>query len=144
MRSSGTTAVLRAEAVVLADGRDAVVRSLEVHDRPGLQALFDAASPEDLYTRFFGVGRAPIRKHLDHLFSGDRSVVTYVVTTEERTVGVADVELLPDGKSAEIAFMVADDMHGCGVATLLLERAARDARGAASSGSSPMCCRPTT
>lgn len=117
----------RSEPVVLADGRDAVLRPLGPDDREALQALFEATSADNLYTRFFGVGAETVTHHLDHLFSGDPSVITYVVVDGDRVLGVADVELL-DPQTAEIAFLVADDTHGCGVATLLLERAAADAR----------------
>ncbi|MET0448669.1 MAG: GNAT family N-acetyltransferase [Aeromicrobium sp.] len=117
----------RTEDVVLADGRSAVLRRLAPQDRDHLETLFKETSAENLYTRFFGLGSHTVSKHLDHLFSEDRTVISYVVVAGDRALGVADVELL-DGVSAEIAFLVADDTHGCGVASLLLERAAADAR----------------
>jgi GNAT superfamily N-acetyltransferase len=116
----------RAEAVLLADGRNAVVRPLSVGDRDRLQELFDHTSADNLYTRFFGVGANSVTRHLDHLFSNDAMVHSYVVIGGGRIIGVADVEQLDD-TTAEIAFLVADDSHGCGIATLLLERAAGDA-----------------
>lgn len=122
-----TVDTARTEWVVLADGRAASLRPLGPQDRPGVQAMFSQVSAENLYTRFFGVGRTTVSRHLDHLFSRDTTVASYVVTIGSRVVGVADVEQL-DHESAEVAFMVADDTHGCGVATLLLERAAGDAR----------------
>lgn len=117
----------RTEVVVLADGRDAVLRPLASDDRPALQVLFGETSQDNLYTRFFGLGAVTVSKHLDHLFADDPDVLTYIVTSSRRILGVADVEIL-DRVSAEVAFLVADDTHGCGVATLLLERAAEDAR----------------
>ncbi|MCW2839576.1 MAG: hypothetical protein JWR55_1059 [Aeromicrobium sp.] len=117
----------RRDQVVLADGRDAVVRPIAPGDRPELQVLFDETSADNLYTRFFGLGTDTVSRHLDHLFSGDPMVAAYLVTTGDRLLGVVDVERL-DHASAEVAFLVADDSHGCGVATLLLERAAADAR----------------
>lgn len=117
------------EAVVLSDGAPACVRLLEPSDRPGLEALFDSISDDHLYTRFFSLGRPMVARHLDHLFAGGPGVVTYVVEVHGRVVGVSDVEQLSP-TTAEVAFLVADDMHGRGVATLLLERAARDAHGA--------------
>ncbi len=114
------------EPVVLADGTPAIVRLLDGHDRPGLQALFDSVSADHLYTRFFTLGRGMVSRHLDHLFAGGPDVATYVVHARGRIVGVCDVEHL-SASTAEVAFLVADDMHGRGVATLLLERATRDA-----------------
>lgn len=117
----------RIEEVVLADGRDAVLRPLAPDDRPALEVLFGETSSDNLYTRFFGLGVDTVSTHLDHLFSDDPAVIAYVVSSGGRILGVADVEVLGP-TSAEVAFLVADDTHGCGVATLLLERAAGDAR----------------
>ena len=122
-----TTDISRIEPVILADGRDAVLRPLVPDDRDRLQVLFSETSADNLYTRFFGIGADTVGKHLDHLFSGDPMVITYLITAGERVLGVVDIERL-DHTSAEVAFLVADDTHGCGVATLLLERAAADAR----------------
>ncbi|MBD8606403.1 GNAT family N-acetyltransferase [Aeromicrobium sp. Root472D3] len=119
----------RPATVVLADGRHAVVRTLVASDRAALEQLFARTSEQNLYTRFFGLGASTVPRHLDHLFSGSPSVTAYVLTRDDRVLGVADVERL-DPSSAEVAFLVADDAHGCGVATLLLERAAADARAA--------------
>lgn len=116
-----------AETVVLADGRQATVRHLSLRDRPALQVLFDSISEEHLYTRFFTYGRTMVAAHLDHLFADDSDVTTFVADVAGRLVGVCDVELL-SSSTAEIAFLVADDVHGKGVGTLLLERAARDAQ----------------
>jgi len=120
---------LAAEPVVLSDGRAAIVRLLDLSDRPALQTLFDSLSEEHLYTRFFSLGHGMVSRHLDHLFAGGATVVTYVVEVQGRVVGVSDVEHL-SATTAEVAFLVADDMHGRGVATLLLERATRDAHDA--------------
>ncbi len=114
-------------AVVLADGNDAIVRRLRLTDRPALEMLFATASDASLYTRFFSVGHQMVSRHLDHLFSRDASVRTYVLEFDGRLIAVADVETI-DLTTAEIAFFVADDMQHRGVATLLLEEAAADAR----------------
>lgn len=124
---TGTAPAGRDEQVVLADGKQATIRRLLAADRPHLQALFDAVNEEHLYTRFFTCGRHVVTTQLDHLFAGEPDVVTYVVDLAGRLVGVCDVERL-SSSTAEIAFLVADDVHGNGVGTLLLERAARDAR----------------
>lgn len=114
------------DPVVLADGSPATIRLLSPGDRSSVRALFDSISEEHLYTRFFTLGRAVVGHHLDHLFAGGPDVTTYVIEVGGRLIGVSDVERL-SATTAEIAFLVADDMHGRGVATLLLERAARDA-----------------
>lgn len=114
------------ESVVLADGTAATVRLLDDRDRPAVQVLFDSVSDEHLYTRFFTLGRTMVTRHIDHLFAGGPDVTTYVVDLLGRVIGVVEVEQL-SVSTGEVAFLVADDMHGRGVATLLLERAARDA-----------------
>lgn len=123
-----TSVIAADEDVRLADGTPAVVRLLIPSDRTALQLLFDSVSEEHLYTRFFSLGRSMVTRHLDHLFARGPDVTTYVTSVAGRVCGVCDVERLSDS-TAEVAFLVADDMHGRGVATLLLERAACDAHG---------------
>jgi GNAT superfamily N-acetyltransferase len=67
-----------------------------------------------------------VAHHIDHLFDRASAARTYVMLRGERVIGIADVEPC-DQVTSEIAFLVADDLHGLGIATLLLERAAEDA-----------------
>jgi GNAT superfamily N-acetyltransferase len=122
-----TIAVDRADDVVLADGSRAEIRLLAPEDRPAVTALFGSCSEENLYTRFFTVGRGVVARHIDHLFDPLTDTRAYVAHRAGRLIGIADVERCGDSTS-EIAFLVADDSHGLGIATLLLERAAEDAR----------------
>ena len=92
-----------------------------------MTALFDSCSDGNLYTRFFTAGHGAVVRHLDHIFDGETDARTYIVLRAGRVIGIADVEPCDDSTS-EIAFLVADDSHGLGIATLLLERAAEDAR----------------
>lgn len=113
--------------VILADGRPAEIRLVRPEDRPAVAALFDSCSEENLYTRFFTVGHGAVVRHLDHVFAADTDATVYLLVLGGRLAGIADVE--PCGPATgEIAFLVADDAHGLGIATLLLERAAEDAR----------------
>lgn len=116
-------------AVVLADGSGAEIRLLDPEDRPAVTTLFESCSDENLYTRFFTAGRGVVARHLDHIFDPASGSRTYVVLRSDRVVGIADVEPC-DESTSEIAFLVADDAHGLGIATLLLERAAEEARAA--------------
>ncbi|AXT86958.1 hypothetical protein C6I20_15280 [Aeromicrobium sp. A1-2] len=114
------------DPVVLADGTVAIVRELRPSDRPAVEDLFAGVAVEDLYTRFFTLGRTVVEHHVRHLFTAGTGTITYVVERDGRLLGIADVE--PEGDDrAEVAFLVADGAHGLGVATLLLERAAEDA-----------------
>lgn len=116
----------RTSRVILTDGSPAEVRPLRPEDRPAVTALFDSCSQENLYTRFFTVGHGVVARHVDHLFDRSAQTRTYVLLKAGRMIGIADVERC-DESTSEIAFLVADDSHGLGVATLLLERAAEDA-----------------
>jgi GNAT superfamily N-acetyltransferase len=117
----------RISQVVLADGSPAEIRPLRPEDRAAVTMLFDTCSEENLYTRFFTVGHGVVSHHIDHLFDRSSDARTYVLLKDGRVIGIADVERC-DESTSEIAFLVADDSHGLGVATLLLERAAEDAR----------------
>jgi RimJ/RimL family protein N-acetyltransferase len=114
------------DAVLLLDGSIATLRPLRPDDRERLSILFASCSATSLYTRFFSTGRAMVEPHLDHLFDRASDALTYVVEQGDRIIGVADVETC-DPSTSEIAFLVADDRHGLGIATHLLERAAADA-----------------
>lgn len=113
-------------SALLAHGTSAVVRPLEPGDRAAVTALFESCSEANIYLRFFTLGRTTVTRHIDHLFDPTSTATVYVAEVDGRTVGIADVEPC-EGSTSEIAFLVADDMHGQGVATILLERAAQDA-----------------
>ncbi len=117
------------DTVLLRDGSTAQIRPLDAHDHQAVTALFEACSERNLYTRFFTFGHLVVTQHVDHLFDGHTGTLTYVVIRNGRLLGIADVEPC-DEATSEIAFLVSDDAHGLGIATLLLERAAEDARAA--------------
>ncbi|RYY45447.1 MAG: GNAT family N-acetyltransferase [Actinomycetales bacterium] len=109
--------------VLLADGGEAVIRPLRADDRAIVEALFAAASPADLYTRFFAVGRRAVARHVDHLFDRQAGTMSFLLERQDVLLGLSDTELL-DPLHAEVAFLVAGEARGLGVATLLLEHAA--------------------
>lgn len=119
----------RDDEVLLADGSWGHVRRLAPGDRDGVDALVGSCSEASLYTRFFTLGRATVGRYVDHVFDEESPGIAYVLQRDGRIIGLANVEPV-DEETGEIAFLVADDAHGCGVATLLLERAAEDARSA--------------
>lgn len=126
-RTARSRTIDRTSQVVLADGSIAEIRLVRAEDRPAVTTLFDSCSEENLYTRFFTVGHGAVAHHIDHLFGRAADTRTYVMLKAGRVIGIADVEHC-DESTSEIAFLVADDSHGLGIATLLLERAAEDAR----------------
>jgi acyl-CoA synthetase (NDP forming)/GNAT superfamily N-acetyltransferase len=109
--------------VLMADGSIAQIRELSESDRDGLIALHRDASEENLYRRFFSLNRAMADQFVDRLYQPGRHGLDLVASAAGRLVGVVTVEEI-SSDVAEIALFVADDFHGRGIGTLLLEHAA--------------------
>jgi GNAT superfamily N-acetyltransferase len=110
------------EPVIYADGSVGFVRQAVATDRPAVAAMYNGASEESRYTRFFTLGRQAVEGHLDRLFGPESRSIAFIALRSGRVVGIVDIE--PEGSGeAEIAFMVGEGVHGIGVGTLLLERA---------------------
>ena len=114
--------------VLLADGSIARIRPLTAGDERALRAIHHDASDESIVNRFFALNRHAADAYVDHLLEAStREVMTLVVEQTGHVRAVATAERLsPD--AAEVSFFVADDAHGNGLATLLLEHLAAVAR----------------
>ncbi len=113
----------RIEAL-LADGRVVSIRSLEPDDGKALRLLHDAASDSSLYFRFFSLNRSAAQAYVEHVLKAPRaSRSALVAVCAGEVVGFAVAERL-DWHSAEISFLVSDNLQGLGVGTLLLEHLA--------------------
>lgn len=112
--------------VLLSDGVLAVVRTLEPGDAEALHDLHERVSDESLRLRFFTLARGSAHKYVEHVLA---SVDTLAIVAEVggRIVAFATAEPL-DARTSEVAFLVADELHGHGVGTLLLEHIAALAR----------------
>ncbi|MEU4689918.1 GNAT family N-acetyltransferase [Actinoplanes sp. NPDC023714] len=113
------------------DGGIVTIRPVRPGDRAALAALYAGASRRNLWLRFFIVpGRATLTAELDSLCrpeTGDR--LSVVALDGPALIGVASCARLdPGSRMAEIALFVADDQHGRGIGTLLLEFLAARAR----------------
>jgi acyl-CoA synthetase (NDP forming)/RimJ/RimL family protein N-acetyltransferase len=118
----------RAADVLLADGRIASIRPLAEDDRDALIVLHDQAGDDSLRMRFFALNRDSAHRYVEHLVHGTgTTVATLVATVRGRVVGVATAERT-DQNSAEVAFLVADEEHGHGLGSLLLEHLAAACR----------------
>ncbi len=107
------------------------VRPLRPEDAPRLKTFADNMSDESHYNRFFSARRLDdedIAKLVD--LDYDRRFA-FIAEREDDIVGVGRYMGGDDPNVAEVAFAVADDLHGMGVATLLLEhlRAVAKTRG---------------
>ncbi len=130
------TELAPSRTVVLRDGALAVMREMSADDHDALLALHEGLSPRTLYLRFFSASKLSASRYVTRLVrpgTGDHGAV--VLEAAGRLVGVAAYEcieedLTPVGAEgvAEIAFLVADDQHGRGIGTLLMEHLAALAR----------------
>jgi acetate---CoA ligase (ADP-forming) len=125
--------VTRHEAVdvILRDGSTLRLREPRAADRDGLVRFFEDLSPRSLYLRFHGTPRVDARL-VEPVLEPDwveRGALLASVTEdgEDRIVALANYVRLRDPTSAEVAFTVADDYHGRGIATRMLEQLAASA-----------------
>lgn len=114
--------------VVLRDGTTAHLRRAVPADRDALDAFFRRLSPDSRRRRFLSV--SPPGPELVARLVGESDpargltlVATRTHDGEPRVVGTGSY-LARSGRAAEVALVVADDLRGKGLGTLLLERLA--------------------
>jgi acetyl coenzyme A synthetase (ADP forming)-like protein len=115
--------------VVLRNGSTVHIRPIGRDDEPRLLELFRHLSKESLYERFFSMRKpdlalidSPAVVDYDHEFG-------LVAESGAKIVGVAHYFRVPEApERAEVAFTIADELHGQGVGTRLLEKLAEVAR----------------
>ena len=121
--------VAPAEDVLLKDGSTLRLRPPHPGDEAGLIAFFEALSPDSRYLRFHGtrlIDRNTVEGALETDWHSRGSLLAELAGAdgELRPVALATYVRLRDPARAEVAFAVADDLHGRGIATRLLERLA--------------------
>jgi succinyl-CoA synthetase alpha subunit/GNAT superfamily N-acetyltransferase len=133
-----TTKEIGPAYALLADGTTVEIRLARPDDFDAVKAMHEAMSPDNAYLRFFNLSRlAPEQEARrtcqdpgpDHgallaLSAGEVvGCASFYLTGEpaEPGEGATGIRVQPGGRSAEIAFAVADHMHHRGIATLLLE-----------------------
>jgi acetyl coenzyme A synthetase (ADP forming)-like protein len=113
--------------VVLRDGSTMRLRPPRRDDLTGLLAFFQGLSDESLYKRFHGHPSVDPRM-LEPMVDPDWAERGSLIGVKgERVVAAANYVRLREARSAEVAFAVADDLQGRGIATRLLEQLARTA-----------------
>ena len=118
-----------AATVVLGDGESAFVRPLVPGDADALAAFHRRQSPDSIYRRYFSPKPEILPEqlhHFTHVDMVDRAAL--LVELHDEFVAWASYERWPGRNDAEVAFMVDDELHGRGIATLLLEHLAAIAR----------------
>src|SRR4051795_6173681 len=109
--------------VILRDGTALRLRSPVPADEPTIKAFFDGLGPQSRYRRFHGFGRTDLPAH-DAAYADGDARVTLLAGLDDRIVAVAGYDRLNEPGAAEVAFAVADDMQGRGLATRMLEQLA--------------------
>ncbi len=107
---------------LLTDGSTIEIRAARADDSADVRAMHEQLSPDSAYLRFFSLSRQAAEREAERICrpeSPDHAAL--LAHRDGRLVGVASYELTTRAGVAEIAFAVPDDMHGHGVATLLLE-----------------------
>jgi len=115
--------------VLLADGTVGRVRRVTASDRDEVLRLHETLGTDALRLRFFNLSRSAARAYADHVVTSceDGTVLGLGLWRQDRLAGLATAELV-DETTADIAFVVSDAEHGHGIATLLLEHLAAQAR----------------
>ena len=118
--------------VILRDGQSLKVRPITTADKEKLKDLFYRLSPQTRYLRFGYMKSSISEQELDYFtVMNPPDTYAYVALTgeggAERIVGVGRWFLSPDGRTAEIAFVVEDTIQVRGIGTALLEQLAEAA-----------------
>jgi acetyl coenzyme A synthetase (ADP forming)-like protein len=116
--------------VVLRDGGTVHLRPMRRDDADGLLGLFSRLSDESLYLRFFSPVPSPTARDLEHLTDlDDDRRFALVAELGGEFIAVARYGCsAADREEAEVAFTVADEHQGRGLATVMLEHLAAIAR----------------
>jgi acyl-CoA synthetase (NDP forming)/GNAT superfamily N-acetyltransferase len=114
---------------LLTDGTTVEVRPARAQDHEAVRAMHAAMAPENIYLRFFSMSPNAAEQEARRICrEPDSEHAALLAWQGDRLVGVAAYELSGKPGLAEVAFAVPDDVHGRGVASLLLEHLVWQAR----------------
>jgi acetate---CoA ligase (ADP-forming) len=114
--------------VILRDGSALRLRSPRPEDEAAIRAFFDGLSFESRYLRFHGAGRSDLISR-DYANADLDARVPLLAHLGDRVVAVAGYDRLNEPDAAEVAFAVAEDQQGRGLATAMLQQLADVAAG---------------
>jgi acyl-CoA synthetase (NDP forming) len=107
---------------LLTDGSTVEVRAAQGQDYEAVRAMHAAMAPENIYLRFFSMSPNAAEGEARRICrEPDSEHAALLAWQGDRLVGVAAYEFSGKPGVAEVAFAVPDDVHGRGVASLLLE-----------------------
>jgi GNAT superfamily N-acetyltransferase len=99
------------------------IRPIVPDDADALIEFHDRLSPESRYLRFFGYHPALSREEVDRFTRVDYSRrLALVAVADGQIIGVGRYDRESGTDQAEVAFVVADEYHRLGIATLLLDQ----------------------
>ncbi len=107
---------------LLADGSTVEIRQAAPDDAGDVRQMHEQLSPANSYFRFFSFSPQAPKREAERLcrpLGADHGAL--LARLDGQLIGVASYEPTDRPGVAEVAFAVADEMHGRGVATLLLE-----------------------
>jgi GNAT superfamily N-acetyltransferase len=113
------------EKIVLADGREVLIRPALSGDADRLRGMLARLSPQTIYKRFHSPFPRMPDWAVDKLLRGDGEIL--VAVAGEEMVGHAMGVRSADGREAEVAVLVEDAWQSAGVGKLLLTRLAAKA-----------------
>jgi RimJ/RimL family protein N-acetyltransferase len=117
--------------MTLSNGTQARVRPISPHDGPALVQFHEGLSERSRFLRYFSPHPFLTPDEVLHLTCVDGfDRVALVVELNDELIGVGRYDRLRDRAQAEVAFVVADAYQHHHIATELLHRLARLARGA--------------
>ncbi len=106
---------------LLADGSTVEIRSARPQDADAVRTMHAAMSQANFYLRFFSTSpRAAGQEAKRVCREPDSGHAALLAWQGDRLVGVATYEPAGEPGVAEVSFAVPDDMHGHGIASLLL------------------------
>ena len=116
------TTPAEATYALLTDGSTVEVRPARGQDHEAVRAMHAAMAPENIYLRFFSMSPNAAEQEARRICrEPDSDHAALLAWQGDRLVGVAAYELSGKPGIAEVAFAVPDDVHGRGIASLLLE-----------------------
>ncbi|HWT22996.1 MAG TPA: GNAT family N-acetyltransferase, partial [Solirubrobacteraceae bacterium] len=109
--------------MLLSDGSTLRLRAPAPDDFEAIRDFFEGLSEDSRYLRFHGLGRTDgAARQYAEADGTDR--VALIGAQGGRVVAVGGYDVLREPGAAEVAFAVADDLHGRGIATRMLEQLA--------------------
>lgn len=119
---------------ILRDGSSVKLRRIRPDDKLMLEAFFYKLSPHTRFLRFHYAKEKITDEELKHLTDvtppARNAIIALIGEGDaERIIAVGRWDMLDDGKSAELAFAVADNIQLRGIGSILFEELARAAAG---------------